>query len=96
MEQKNKDDTVLDEKENGERARGSTTVSAADAAMTQRILLKLDFRYGLSAIAPDMRMETDACFPESCLFLRSCSSAHSSIARMSEMRRHMVWRLVLK
>ncbi|KAE9381070.1 putative MFS transporter [Stipitochalara longipes BDJ] len=45
MEQKNKDEVAMDEKlENEERTRGSTTVSAADAAMTRRILLKLDFR----------------------------------------------------
>jgi hypothetical protein len=48
-EQKNKDELCLDEKlenaENAEKTRGSTTVLAADAAMTRRILLKLDFRY---------------------------------------------------
>jgi hypothetical protein len=45
-EQKNRDELALDEKlENAEETRGSTTVLAADAAMTRRILLKLDFRY---------------------------------------------------
>jgi hypothetical protein len=48
-EQKNNDELCLDEKlenaENAEKTRGSTTVLAADAAMTRRILLKLDFRY---------------------------------------------------
>jgi hypothetical protein len=45
-EQKNRDELALDEKlENVEETRGSTTVLAADAAMTRRILLKLDFRY---------------------------------------------------
>ena len=48
-EQKNRDELALDEKlENAEETRGSTTVlaaDAADAAMTRRILLKLDFRY---------------------------------------------------
>ncbi|KAN0122928.1 putative MFS transporter [Hyaloscypha variabilis] len=45
MEQKNRDETALDEKlENEGKTRGSTTVSAADTAMTRRILLKLDFR----------------------------------------------------
>ncbi|KAH8772270.1 putative MFS transporter [Hyaloscypha sp. PMI_1271] len=44
-EQKNRDELALDEKlENAEETRGSTTVLAADAAMTRRILLKLDFR----------------------------------------------------
>jgi hypothetical protein len=46
MEQKNRDETAMDEKlENEGKTRGSTTVSAADTAMTRRILLKLDFRY---------------------------------------------------
>jgi hypothetical protein len=46
MEHKNRDETAMDEKlENEGKTRGSTTVSAADAAMTRRILLKLDFRY---------------------------------------------------
>jgi hypothetical protein len=40
-----KDSMGLDEKENADRARGTMTVSAADAALTRRILLKLDFRY---------------------------------------------------
>ena len=50
MEHKN--EIAMDEKlENVDRARGSTTVSPADAAMTRRILLKLDFRYVLLPFA---------------------------------------------
>jgi hypothetical protein len=46
MEKQNRDEMPLDEKlENTEVARGTSRVSAADAAMTRRILLKLDFRY---------------------------------------------------
>lgn len=35
----------LDEKEHADRARGTVTISATDAALTRKILLKLDFRY---------------------------------------------------
>jgi len=45
MDQKTKDDIAMDEKLENEGQARSTTVSAADAAMTRRILLKLDFRY---------------------------------------------------
>jgi hypothetical protein len=57
MEQKNRDEMALDEKiENAEKTRGSTTVSAADAAMTRRILLKLDFRYACVISVPNISM----------------------------------------
>jgi hypothetical protein len=45
MGQQKRDSMGLDEKENADRARGTVTISAADAALTRRILLKLDFRY---------------------------------------------------
>ncbi len=55
MEQKNRDEMALDEKiENAEKTRGSTTVSATDAAMTRRILLKLDFRYVCETSVPNI------------------------------------------
>ena len=45
MEHEKRDEIAMDEKlENEGIAQGSTTVSAEDAAMTRRILLKLDFR----------------------------------------------------
>ncbi|PMD19601.1 putative MFS transporter [Hyaloscypha hepaticicola] len=44
MEHQGKDSMGLDEKENTDRARRAVTISAADAALTRRILLKLDFR----------------------------------------------------
>ena len=51
MDQKTKDDIAMDEKLENEGQARSTTVSAADAAMTRRILLKLDFRYVLLPFA---------------------------------------------
>ena len=45
MELEKRDEIAMDEKlENEGKVQGSTTVSAEDAAMTRRILLKLDFR----------------------------------------------------
>lgn len=47
MEPQHKD-MALDEKftDNAEKQQEGTRTSAGDAAMTRRILLKLDFRYG--------------------------------------------------
>jgi hypothetical protein len=45
MEHQRKDSMGLDEKENADMTRGTVTISAADTALTRRILLKLDFRY---------------------------------------------------
>jgi hypothetical protein len=48
LEPKHRDEMALDEKlENAEKMRGATTITAADAAMTRKILLKLDFRYAV-------------------------------------------------
>ena len=45
MDHRKRDEMALDEKF-VEHEQGSTVVSVPDAAMTRRILLKLDFRYG--------------------------------------------------
>lgn len=83
----------LDEKENADRTRGTVTISAADTALTRRILLKLDFRYS-TPDAPMIDNGIDACFAEFFQSSPSCSSVPSSTARMSEMQRRMVLRLV--
>lgn len=86
MDTQHKDDMAMDEKfvENAEKKQEVTVGSTGDAALTRRILLKLDFRYGCG---PSLRisMETDTCMHQN--LARACPPFPLFLPRSHECRK---------